>query len=42
MTSDPPAADIHGRDFRAGAAVLEEGDPGNRMYVPDERGRNPT
>jgi len=33
MTSDPSAADIHGRDFPAGAVVFEEGDPGSRMYV---------
>lgn len=33
MTSDPPAADIYGRDFPAGAVVFEEGDPGSRMYV---------
>ena len=33
MTSEPSPADVHGRDFPAGAVVFEEGDPGSRMYV---------
>ncbi len=33
MTPEPSAADIYGRDFPAGAAVFEEGEPGSRMYV---------
>jgi len=33
MPSELSAAEIYGRDFRAGAVVFEEGDPGSRMYV---------
>ena len=33
MTSERSAADIHGRDFPAGAVVFEEGDPGRRLHV---------
>jgi CRP-like cAMP-binding protein len=33
MPSEPSAAEIYGRDFRTGAVIFEEGDPGSRMYV---------
>jgi CRP-like cAMP-binding protein len=33
MAPEHSAAAIYGRDFPAGAAIFEEGDPGSRMYV---------
>jgi len=33
MPTEPSAAEIYGRDFRAGAVIFEEGDPGRALFV---------